>query len=529
MNQSITLKEVIKGLAPIQMIGKINENAVVHGVSQDSREIEPGDIFVAIRGRELDGESFAASALSRGALCVITEHPIRFAEQHPQKYEDAVQIIVRDAREALAIISTMYWGYPADSLYIIGITGSNGKTSTTFMLDEILKAAEIRNGLIGTVQARTGKSNTASIYTTPLPPTLHRYFREMVESGFTDCAMEVSSLAIAMKRVWGLRFDLLGFINISREHIDDHGTFEDYFGTKASIVRGLDERATVVLNADQPLISMLAKETKANVLFFSVEDPEADCYVEYIDLSTGFGKFTLKLKNQRIDIQMKVAGYHTVINAAAAAAVAFARGIAPEMIKKGLEQFSGVERRFQCVYDKGFKIFDDHFANPGNIDVTFETLHRMDFNACRVCYAVRGMRGVTVNRESAETSVKHLKKLGITEIIATSSVDSVDHKDEVTPEEKAVFYEVVQQAGIQIEWYDKLADAVIRGIEQTKDGDILLLAGCQGMDSGAHIALHYLAAKTGDSSITQPIINRVCGELPKGFEEHLPLYLHQKN
>lgn len=518
MSHSITLEDIIAGIKPVQTIGTIKKEAKILGVTQDSREIDEGYVFVAIRGRELDGETFAASAVSRGALCVVTEHPISLA---PPWDEKATQLVVKDAREALAVLSAMFWGHPSDSLYVIGITGSNGKTSTTFMLDEILKASEIRNGLIGTVHARTGMSNTASIYTTPLPPTLHRYFREMVESGFTDCAMEVSSLAIAMKRVWGVRFDLLGFINISREHIDDHGTFEAYFETKASVVRGLDVNAAVVLNADQPLIAGLAKETKAKVLFFSVEDPEADFYIERIDLSTGFGNFTLRLRDERIDVQMKVAGYHTVINAAAAAAVAFARGIAPDVIKKGLEQFGGVERRFQCVYDREFKIFDDHFANPGNIDVTFETLHRMKFNACTVCYAVRGMRGVTVNRESAETSVKHLKKLGIRKIIATSSVDSVDHKDEVTPEEKAVFFEVMQRAGIEIEWHDKLADAVISGIAQTRKGDVLLLAGCQGMDSGAHVALHYLAAKTGDASVTAPIADRVCGELPRGFEESL--------
>lgn len=486
----------------------------VRGVSCDSREISDGWIFVANKGKLLNGEDFAVEAVSRGAVAVVSESDLT-----GQLGADVCQIRVPNTRNALSIMAANLQGRPAERLAMVGITGSNGKTSTSFMVDEILQAAGVSAGLLGTVFARTGKRVEASILTTPHPSNLQLYLADMVESGFRACTMEVSSIAINMRRVHGVHYDVFAFLNISREHIDDHGNFEIYYNLKTSVVKGLSEDVICVLYADDELVSRLAGETAAKVLTFSSKSEEADCYLEKLDLSTGRAVFTMNLLGSSIDICLKVAGYHNVINALAAATIAMAIvksgknhiSITAEHIKAGLERYGGVERRFECIYDREFKIFDDHFANPGNIDVTLETMHKMKFSSLVMCYAVRGSRGTTVNRENVEAMLPHLECLNLKRFIATASVEDVSQKDVVTPEEKTVFLSCMKEAGIEVTWCDRLKDAVITAVESIGNEDVLLLAGCQGMDSGGHIALAYLSESKGDDSVLDPIRNRICG------------------
>lgn len=530
-------------------------NMEISGVTCDSREVKRGFVFVANRGKLLNGEDFIDSAVANGAVCIVMERRVYNAEnlaenRIPKKVETdecalggscadetgecgndcpraetsaiiPVYIYVSNTREALSIMSANFNGNPDRKLKMVGITGSNGKTTTAFMVDSILAAAGVPSGLLGTVFARTGKSNDASILTTPDSEKLQRYLREMVESGFKACIMEVSSIGIAMRRAFGIHYDVFAFNNISREHIDDHGDFDTYYALKSSVVESLDEDAISILSADDELTKRLSAKTKASVRLFSDSDNSAFTHIESLDLSTGRGEFFMRLGSERIHINLSVSGYHNVINSLSAATIAYSLGlgITPEHIKSGLEAYRGVERRFECIFDRDFVIFDDHFANPGNIDVTFETIHQMKYKNFRICYAVRGSRGTTVNRENVEAMLPHLRRLGVNKIVATASVETVTGKDEVTPAEKAVFLEKTESAGIAVEWHDRLTEAVRSSIDEMERGDVLLLAGCQGMDSGGHIALDYLSAKRRDKSIWQRISGRVCGFLPESFVE----------
>ncbi|MDO4754365.1 MAG: Mur ligase family protein [Bacillota bacterium] len=509
----MNLSEVLKNVEIRSMQDALPEGYEIRGVSCDSREISEGWIFVANKGKILNGEDYIPEAVRKGAVAVVTESDSR------EIPEAVCHIVVPSTRNALSVMAANMMGRPADKLAMIGITGSNGKTSTSFMVDGILRAAGVPAGLLGTVFARTGKRVEASILTTPHPSNLQLYLSDMVESGFRACTMEVSSIAVNMRRVHGVHYDVFAFINISREHIDDHGDFETYYNLKASVVKGLGRESICVLYADDEQVSRLAHETSAKVLYFSDKEKRGDCYLERLDLSTGRANFTMNLLGESIDISLKVSGYHNVVNALAAATIATAVmksgknniEISPAHIKAGLEGYSGVERRFECIYDREFKIFDDHFANPGNIDVTFETMHQMRFDGFHMCYAVRGSRGVTVNRENVEAMLPHLKRLNLRSFVATASVEDVGYKDEVTPDEKAVFLACMADAGIEVVWFDRLKDAVVYATDLARPGDVLLLAGCQGMDSGGHVALQHLSAKKADDSILNPIRNRVCG------------------
>lgn len=518
------LSEVLDRVELCEIENTLPEEFEIRGVSCDSREISDGFIFVANKGKLLNGEDFAAEAVRKGAVAVVSESVLGGLPK-----DDVCRIRVPNTRNALSIMAANMMGRPAERLAMIGITGSNGKTSTAFMVDEILKAAGVPAGLLGTVFARTGKRVEASILTTPHPSNLQLYLSDMVESGFKACTMEVSSIAINMRRVHGIHYDVFAFLNISREHIDDHGDFETYYGLKASLVRGLSEESICVLYADEELVSRLSAETASRVLRFSAKSrcadgggaygESADCTLEKLDLSTGRAVFTMNLLGTAIDIRLRVAGYHNVVNALAAATIAMAivksgkNGIliTPEHIKTGLEQYGGVERRFECIYDREFKIFDDHFANPGNIGVTFETMHKMKFRSLVMCYAVRGSRGTTVNRENVEAMLPHLRRLNLKRFVATASVEDVTAKDKVTPEEKAVFFSCMEEAGIEVVWRDSLKEAVSAAVDFAEDEDVVLLAGCQGMDSGGHVALQHLCDRKEDESILNPIRSRVCG------------------
>lgn len=512
----MNLTEILTGVEVAGMIGSLPPSFHIKGISCDSRDIREGWIFVAHRGKLRNGEDYIDDALRSGAAALVVEK------------ENAVsgvcQIVVPNTRNAIAVMSSNFWGVPSRKLEMVGITGSNGKTTTSFMVDEILKAAAIPSGLLGTVYARTGKDVVPSVLTTPDSYVLQRYLADMVGSGFRACNMEVSSIAIHMRRVHGIDYRVFAFINISREHIDDHGDYETYYNLKASMVRGLQSDAVCVLNADQDDVWRLSKETEANVLSFSARKGAADCYIEQLDLSTGTADFQMSLCGEIIPVKLAVAGYHSVINALAAAAVCKAMAlhglpIRSEHIRIGLEHFRGVERRFECIYDREFKIFDDHFANPGNIAVTLETVHKMQFRAFALCYAVRGSRGTTVNRENVEAMLPHLQKLGVDSIVATASVETVTSKDMVTAAEKEVFLSCMKDAGIDVCWHDRLEDAVRAAADRMEDGGVLLLAGCQGMDRGGRYALEFLFEKTGDETVLEPLKKRVCGELPAELSE----------
>lgn len=225
-------------------------------------------------------------------------------------------------------------------------------------------------------------------------------------------------------------------------------------------------------------------------------------------------RFDYKVEPGEFEIELSVPGLHSVYNAMVAIAIGLLCGIPISSIQKGLKNFGGVERRFEFIFEDDIKIIDDHFANAGNIDVTLETLKYMEYKDLHLVYAIRGERGPTVNRENAESIVKWAKTLGFTDIIATKSVSHVTSKDYVTDEETAVFEEVMADAGIQVDLYDELDDAIAQALNHAEPGDVVLLAGAQGMDYGAGIALQQISKKRPDISLEKlffPLRNRVAG------------------
>ncbi|QED46262.1 Mur ligase family protein [Cytobacillus dafuensis] len=505
--QSIKVKQVLN-----------NKDLNIFGISYHSQKVTKGHLFVCVRGYKTDGHKYLAQAVEKGAVAAVVEEF--------QEGIDIPQYLVEDSRISLARLGAAFYNHPSKKLQMIGITATNGKTTTSYMTNAILENQGFKTGLIGTVSIKINETTIPSELTTPESLDLQYYLNEMVEKDVTHVSMEVSSQALEMHRVEQVDYDIVTLNNVSREHIDSHGSFEKYFEIKSSLIRNASENSFAVLNLDCPYSASLVDKTKAQVITFGVKSKEGHIHCKNLDLTTGRGKFTVeilkafKVKDTEyipgeFDIELAVPGLHSVYNAMVAITVSLLSGVSVSTIQKTLKTFGGVERRFEFIFEDDIKIIDDHFANTGNINVTLETLKFMEYKKLHLVYAIRGERGPTVNRENAETIASWAPKLEFNEIIATKSVSHVTAKDKVTDEEQQVFEEVMGEAKINVNLYDELPDAIAEALSKAEAGDLILLAGCQGMDHGAEVALHQLEEIKVDYSkekLFLPLRNRVSSQ-----------------
>ena len=481
------LGKILNNLDIVDANYEIDKETEIKNIAFHTDDVVEGGIFVAIKGYVTDGHKFIKKAKELGTEIAVVEN---------YSDEDIKQIRVKNSRIALADMATNFYEDPSKDIEVIGITATNGKTTTAFMVDSILEEDERKTGMIGTVLTRYADVMIPSVLTTPESLTLQSYFRDMKDKGITDVTMEVSSSAQELYRNKNIDFDIVTFNNLGREHIDQHGSFENYFRYKSRLIRHAKDDALAILNSDDEKIYSLKDKTKAQVLSFSLENNEADFGIQDLDLSTGKGKFVFKinrdikikdfvLEKSEFEIELGSVGYSSVMNSIVAIVVALCLEIDRETIKKALKDFKGVERRFELIFDEEFKILDDHFANEKNIDATMETLKEMDYKNLNILYAIRGKRGVEVNREITERLVKWIKILKPKSLSATLSRDTVKEKDRVTDEELKVFKDILEENNIECKIYDTLEESVNESIDLLENDDVLLLAGCQGMDKGA--------------------------------------------
>lgn len=507
--------EKLKSSIEIEEIrGDILDNEEINQVIHHSGQVKEGAIFVAIKGYEVDGHDYILDARNKGAILAVVE---KFVDI------DIPQVRVKNTRHALADLGACFFDYPSEKLTMIGVTATNGKTSTSFMIEQILRDAGYTLGIIGTVEVKYPGVVIPSILTTPESIVLQEHLFNMYEKGVEVCIMEVSSSAQELDRVRNVVFDYTTFNNVSKEHIEQHGSYERYFEVKRRTITEAPKDSATILNFDYPAIKALKDQTEAQVFGYSLEHESNPC-IKNLDLSTGFGKFeyivskAIKkgkhyLPKCKLDIELNVAGYHSVMNAFVAITIGLLMGVDKDSIVESMKKYGGVERRFEMIYDEQYKILDDHYANVKNIEITMKTLEKMDYNNLHLLYAIRGSRGAELNRDNAVEMVKWIKKLNPKTFYATKSKDVVGKKDTVRDDEEQAFLEVMESEDISVPVYDELSHAVKEILERMEEGDVLLLAGCQGMDSGAKFAWQYLIDKglTEDPEKLNKLIDlRIC-------------------
>ncbi|WFA07950.1 UDP-N-acetylmuramyl-tripeptide synthetase [Tissierella sp. Yu-01] len=491
---NMNIKELLE---PLNIIKEKNftDDIEIKGIAYHSKRVEKEFIYVAIKGYITDGHKYVKDAERNGAVAVIVED---FVEECALP-----QFKVANSRESLSKISAKFHNYPSEEMKVIGVTATNGKTTTTYMLNQIYESMGYKTGLVGSVMNKVGEKFVPSELTTPESLDLQKLFREMRDEDISIALMEVSSSALELYRVNDVDYDIVSFNNFSREHIDQHGSFEKYWEAKSSLVRNAKKGSYALLNIDDEHIRTLVDKTDAYVVTYSTRSDEAMIYVKDLELVKGRAKFTVVIKEDypafgkiinknEFEINLGIPGLHSVENAMVATVIALTDGVPVDVIQRGLSDFAGVERRFEYIYERDFLIIDDHFANLKNINVSLETLSQISCNNLHLIYAIRGNRGVTVNRENAEALVAWKDKLKLKEIVGTKSIGSVTSKDTVSEEEEKVFTDIIKSAGIKLTLFDKLDDAINYTLKKTNENDIVLLAGCQGMDNGAKIALDYI-------------------------------------
>src|SRR5579862_7447824 len=324
----------------------LNGNPDVGSVEYDSRRVKPGCAFVAMRGESFDGNRFIDQAIQAGAVAIITDSPA----EKPRA--DVAWALVSHGRRALARISENFYKRPAERLAIIGITGTNGKSTTAFLIEAILTAAGRKSALIGTIEYHVAGKTYPAPHTTPEALELARFFQEAFGQGASDAVMEVSSHALAQQRIFGVPFDVAVFTNLTRDHLDYHKTMDEYFAAKRGLFEGCgtDAPRVAVTNLDDEYGAKLVPFSRKHgsvVLTYGWD--RGDFHAENVDITPRGTRFDLITPEEKLAIFSRLIGRVNVYNALAAAAACSARGCKSESIVGGISALTHVPGRFQRV------------------------------------------------------------------------------------------------------------------------------------------------------------------------------------
>jgi UDP-N-acetylmuramoyl-L-alanyl-D-glutamate--2,6-diaminopimelate ligase len=342
----VTIGELLEALRHPELLPEtpvINarvSGSIATGVVYDSRRVSAGCVFVALRGQTTDGAEFAPQAAVRGATVIVAESPRPVAVQTPW-------VVVPDARLALAYLADRFYEHPSADLRVVGITGTNGKTTTAFLIRAICEAAGLPCGLMGTVMYSTGSEDREATRTTPEAPDVQAMLREMVDRSCAAAVMEVSSHALALKRVDGIRFAAGVFTNLTRDHLDFHGDMETYAAAKARLFELLPSDAPGVVNADDPKAAAIARAAGRKVTY--AVRSAADVTAESLSLTLNGLEFDLRTPRGQLRLRSPLIGRPNVYNVLAAAATGFALDLPDEAIQGGVSALTGVPGRFEIV------------------------------------------------------------------------------------------------------------------------------------------------------------------------------------
>jgi UDP-N-acetylmuramoyl-L-alanyl-D-glutamate--2,6-diaminopimelate ligase len=335
------LMEILEGIETVGISGDIGTE--ISAISSDSRKIEKGSLFVAITGESSDGHTFINDAIKKGAAAVIHEKP-----EAASQNSEVIFIQVKDSRTGLAEAANNFYKRPSHFMHVIGITGTNGKTTTAYIIKSILESWEKKVGLIGTIQYMIGDKVYESSHTTPEPTELQGLFHEMLESGCTHVVSEVSSHALSQKRVDGTRFRTVVFTNLTRDHLDFHNTMEEYYLAKERLFRGLlSNSGYAVINFDDEYGRRLSSECRRVYTYgFSAG---SDILATGVQNSSEGVRFNLLFGDKKYDVASSLIGLPNVYNILAAIGAGIAAGVPMDLILKGIRETGTIRGRFERV------------------------------------------------------------------------------------------------------------------------------------------------------------------------------------
>lgn len=367
------LKELAALVEGAEIVG--DPDTLLTDIVQDSRQVSRGAMFVAMDGAHVDGHTFIPAAAAKGAAAVLTEREIAVPS-------GVAVLRVPCMETALTCVVPAFWDYPGETLRLIGITGTNGKTTTSYLIRAILRAAGKKTGLIGTIQNLIEEEKIPVQNTTPNVVDLQRLLARMVEAGMDYAVMEVSSHALEENRVAGCAFDTAVFTNLTQDHLDYHGTMEKYRAAKGKLFQSLTAGAkpgkTAVVNVDDPAGAFMLQCAKADHITCAVEAAQADLRAVEVRVHESGADFSVQGGFGRLKLHLKITGLFNVYNVLGAVGAALAENISLTAIEKALMDFPGVPGRFELV-DCGqpFAVVVDYAHTPDGLENILKTARQI--------------------------------------------------------------------------------------------------------------------------------------------------------
>jgi UDP-N-acetylmuramoyl-L-alanyl-D-glutamate--2,6-diaminopimelate ligase len=442
-----------------EVMGEGPADIEVTGLAYDSRQAGPGTLFFCVSGFQRDGHEFAPEAVERGAAALVVERPLGLG---------VPEVLVEDARAAMAPAAARFHGEPTSRLRVAGITGTNGKTTTAWLLRHLLESAGVRCGLLGTVTSVIGGDEQPVVRTTPEAIDLQATFAAMVHAGDAACAMEVSSHALDLHRADGIHWAAAVFTNLSRDHLDFHGTMEEYFAAKRRLFEA--GPAAAILNADDEHGRRLAAELEGAVTF--AVEREADWRA--LDVRTGLdgSRYRVSGPGGEAEVRSPLPGRFNVSNTLAALAAAAALGVELDEAVAALASFRAAPGRFEPV-DEGqdFAVLVDYAHTPDSLENVLRAARELTEGRVIVVFGAGGDRDRGKRPLMGEIAAR------LADVVVVTS----DNPRSEDPE--AIIREILEGAGPGVESLVDRREAIARAVGLASEGDVVVVAG-KGHEQG---------------------------------------------
>ncbi|HBM74362.1 MAG TPA: UDP-N-acetylmuramoyl-L-alanyl-D-glutamate--2,6-diaminopimelate ligase [Clostridiaceae bacterium] len=450
------LSKVIEGFESILIKGNIDSE--ITGIAYDSRSVDEGYAFVCIKGFKTDGHNYINDAVSKGARVVVVESDVEIPK-------GITALKVHDTREALALMSAAYYGFPSRSMKLIGVTGTNGKTTTTYLIKSILEQNGYKVSLIGTISNIIDGKAIEAKRTTPESSDLQEMFSQMRDVSTDYCVMEVSSHSLALKRVEGCFFNVGIFTNLTRDHLDFHKTFENYLNAKMKLFK---QSAVAAVNLDDNYSNEVLSRITTPVIGYSEED-KGDVKASDVEVNSKYTSFTLRYKGESIKIKLTLPGRFNVYNALAAASACIAEGVHLNVIKQGLENVKSVAGRSEVIDSgRGFTIIIDYAHTPDGLKNILKTIREYAKAKVITVFGCGGDRDKTKRPEMGEIAGK------------LSDFCFVTSDNPRTEDPEAIINDIlpgIKKTSAPYEVVTDRKEAIKRSINKAERGDVVLIAG----------------------------------------------------
>ena len=457
------LEALIRALAPGEVAGV--GPVEIRDLTYDTRRVTQGAVFFCVRGEHTDGHDLAGEAIERGAVALVAEHLVDVA---------APQLVVDDVRTAMAVAADLFFGEPSSELEVAGVTGTNGKTTTTFLLRAVLDAAGRRPGLVGTVEWIVGGELRPAPFTTPEAIDLQRLLREMLDAGDRSVALEASSHGSALRRLDRVRFGALVFTNLSQDHLDLHGTMEDYFQAKRRLFVGAQPPPAAV-NVGSPwgrrLADELAESHRAPLVTFGLGGG-AEIRPEGLTSDAHGSRF----RAGGIDVELRLPGHFNVENALGAVAAGVLLDLDEDALAAGIGAVDDVPGRFERI-DEGqpFTVLVDYAHTPESLETVLQSARALGEGRVIVVFGAGGDRDRSKRAHMGEVAAR-----GSDLAIVTS--DNPRSEDPL-----AIIQDVLQGTGVDVEIDPDRRSAIRRAVALAEPGDTVVIAG-KGHEQGQDVA-----------------------------------------